>query len=318
MQYLITISNFNSDIARDAHLTWYDLQVPVSKNGEIYSLDALYAQAAQATRAGSRGFYFATQHFPIDLARAAHAVYWFSHYTRGLKSQAELDEWASLVGSGLRGRLARHPVLDVFLDTVDQRAIPHDLPMDLIEGARMDLDHTRYESFSQLRARTLRIGGVVSLMMMRVVGFRDPAGDYLVNLGMAIELTTLLRDTGAHLQRGRIYLPLDEMESWGYSLDDLEHRRRNDAFRALMTVQATRIRGYYQQSEAGLALLDARGRFAVKVAFDLYRQTLRHIESSGFDVFRRRGGVPPVEAAWIAARSMAGPITRRLWRVMSA
>ncbi len=290
----------------------------MSTNGEIHSLDALYAQAAHATRAGSRGLYFATQHFPIDLARAAHAVYWFCHYTRALTSHAELDHWASLVASGLRGRLARHPVLDVFLDTVDQRAIPHDLPMDLIEGARMDLDHTSYESFSQLRARTSRVGGVMSLMLMHVVGFRDPAGDSMANLGVAIELTTLLRDTGAHLSRGRIYLPLEEMDSCGYSLDDLQNRRRNEPFRALMTMQAARIRGYFQQSEPCLALLDPRGRFAVKVAYDLYRGTLRHMEASGFDVFRRRAGVPPVEAAWITARSMAGPITRRLWRVMGA
>jgi phytoene synthase len=290
----------------------------VSTNGEIYSLDALYAQAAQATRAGSRGFFFATQHFPIDLSRAAHAVYWFSYYTRGLASQADLDAWACLVDSGLRGRLARHPVLDVFLDTVDQRAIPHHLPMELIEGARMDLDHQNYASFSQLRARSQRIGGVVSLMMMHVVGFRDPAGDYMADLGIAIELTTLLRDTAAHLERGRIYLPVDEMDAAGYSAADLENHVRNEAFHALMKVQTERIHGLYQHGEPGLALLDSRGRFAVKVAFDLYRQTLRHIEGSGFDVFRRRAGVPAVEAAWIAARSMAGPITRRLWKVMSA
>src|SRR5580658_7794506 len=121
------------------------------------SLDALYSQAAEATRAGSRGFYFATRYFPLDLARAAHGVYWFCHYTLELGRQAatpeqartDLDRWASLVASGLRGRLARHPVLDVFLDTVDQRAIPHALPLDLIEGVRMDLDYSSYESFSQ-------------------------------------------------------------------------------------------------------------------------------------------------------------------------
>jgi phytoene synthase len=287
-------------------------------NGEIYSLDALYAQAAQSTRAGSRGFYFATQHFPIDLARAAHAVYWFCHYTRELKTSAQLDEWASLVGSGLRGRLARHPVLDVFLDTVDQRAIPHDLPLELIEGARMDLDHTRYESFSQLKARSQRIGGVVSMMMMHVVGYRDPAGDCMADLGIAIELTSLLRDTGAHLERRRLYLPLEDIDAAGYSISELEGHVRNEAFRALMKIQTERIQEYYQQAEPGIALLDARGRFAVRVAFDLYRQTLRHIEASDFDVFRRGAGVPPIEAAWIAARSMAGPITRRLWKVMSA
>jgi phytoene/squalene synthetase len=85
-----------------------------------------------------------------------------------------------------------------------------------------------------------------------------------------------------------------------------------------MQVQTERIAGYYQKAEGALPLLDPRGRFAVKVAYDLYRQTLRHIESSDFDIFRRGAEVPAVERAWITARSMAGPITRRLWKAMSA
>jgi phytoene synthase len=316
--------------------------------GDPHSLDSLYAQAAEATRAGSRGFFFATRHFPIDLARSAHAVYWFSHYTIELGRRAsapeqraahlrhtdldhtDLDQWASLVDAGLRGRLARHPVLDVFLDTVDQRAIPHTYPAELIEGVRMDRDYTRYASFSQLRGRCQRIGGMVSLMLTHVIGFRGPALDYMADLGVAIELTTLLRDTAAHLERGAIYLPTEEMEAAGYSEDDLRRQVRgpakndakgnakNDAFRTLMQVQTERIAAYYQKAEAALPLLDPRGRFAVKVAYDLYRQTLRHIESSDYDIFRRGADVPAVERAWIAARSMAGPITRRLWKAMSA
>jgi phytoene synthase len=290
------------------------------------SLDALYAQAAQATRAGSRSFFFVTQHFPLDLARSAHAVYWFCNYTRELGRQAgtpeqgraDLDQWASLVNAGLRGRLARHPVLDVFLDTLDQRTIPHDYPLELIEGARMDLEATRYSSFSQLRGLCYRLGSAISLMLTHVIGFRGPALKDMADLGLAIELTSLLRDTGENLARGRIYLPLEEMQSFGYSEAELELKTRNDAFRRLMRFQTERIHTYYQNAEPGLALLDSRGRFAAKVALDLYRQTLRHIENSDFDVFRRRTGVPAVERAWITARSMAGPITRRLWRVMSA
>jgi 15-cis-phytoene synthase len=288
--------------------------------GDITSLDSLYAQAAQATHSGSRGFYFATRYFPIDLARASHGVYWFCNYTLelGRQQRAELDRWASMVSAGLRGLLARHPVLDVFLDTVDHRAIPHQLPMDLIEGVRMDADHARYQSFSQLRARAQRIGGAVASMMAHVTGFRDPALDYMQDLGMAIELTTLLRDTGAQLARGRMYLPVEEMEACGYTEAELERQERNASFEKLMRVQSARIFEMYQKAEPGLALLDQRGRFAMRVAFDLYRRTLRQIEASGFDVFGRGASVPAVERAWITARSMAGPITRRLWKAMGA
>jgi 15-cis-phytoene synthase len=292
----------------------------------VNSLDALYAQAAEAARNGSQGFSLATRFFPVDLRRAAHAVYWFCYYTRRLVSQAEtpeqgradLEVWAWMVTGGLRGELARHPVLDVFLDTVDHRAIPHDLPLEMIEGVRADIGQTRYSSFSQLRSRCHRVTGTAALMMAHVVGFREPALDYMADLGLAIELTAILRDVGEQLARGRIYLPLEEMEAFGYSEADAQGHVRNEAFQKLMKFQAERARGYYQKAEPGLRLLDPRGRFAMKTAFDIYRKTLRHIEASDFDVFHRRPAVPAVERAWITARSMAGPITRSLWRVMSA
>ena len=298
----------------------------MSSPGDNSSLDALYAQAAERARSGSSGFYLATRCFPLDLARSAHAVYWYCSYTRELGRQAatagqarsDLDQWAALVTAGLRGRLARHPVLDVFLDTLDQRGIPHDYPLELIEGVRMDLDTARYSSFSQLRGFCHRIGGVVSQMMTYVIGFREPALDYMADLGLAIELTTLLRDTGEHLARGHVYLPQEEMESFGYSEADLQRQVRNQAFDSLMRFQAERAHGYYQKAEPGLKLLDPRGRFAAKVAFDLYRQTLRRIATSGFDVFHRRPAVRSVERYWITARSMAGPVTRRLWKAMGA
>jgi phytoene synthase len=289
-------------------------------------LDVLYAQAAEAARTGSQGFSFATRLFPVDLRRAAHAVYWFCYYTRRLASQAEnpeqaradLDRWAWMVAAGLRGELARHPVLDVFLDTVDLRAIPHDLPLEMIEGVRMDIDQMRYANFSQLRSHCHRVTGTVALMMTHVVGFRGPALEYMADLSLAIELTAILRDVGEQVARGRIYLPIEEMESFGYSESDASQHLRNGAFQKLMEFQASRARSYYQKAEPGLQLLDQRGRFAMKTAFDIYRKTLRHIAASNFDVFHRRRDVPAVERAWITARTMAGPITRSLWRVMSA
>jgi phytoene synthase len=295
-------------------------------SGGINSLDALYAQAAEAARTGSHGFFFATRLFPLDLRRAAHAVYWFCYYTRRLATQAEtpdqgradLERWESMVKAGLRGELARHPVLDVFLDTLDHRAIPHDLPLEMIEGVRMDLDQTHYASFSQLIHHCHRLTGTVALMMTHVVGFRGPALEYMADLGLAIELTAVLRDVGEQLSRGRIYLPDEDMESFGYSAADLNNHVRNDAFLLLMRFQAGRARSYYQKAEPGLQLLDSRGRFAMKTAHDIYRKTLRHVEASDFDVFHRRPAVPAVERAWITARTMAGPITRSLWRVMSA
>ena len=292
----------------------------MSSPGAVRTLDSLYAQAAEATRSGSRTLFFATRHFPPDLARYAHAVYWFCSYTRriGRLGREDIEQWASLVNSGLRGRLARHPVLDVFLDTVDHRSIPHDYPLDLIEGVRMDFEQTRYRSFSQLRGLCHRITGTATIMMAHVVGFRDPALDYMADLGLAIELTAKLRNMGDDLTRDRIYLPVEEMEAFGYSETALRTHTRNHVFMELMRHQAERAHEYYRQAEPGLTLLNRRGRFAVKVAFDLNRQTLRRIEASNFDVFEHRPAMPAMERAWITARSMAGPITRRLWKAVGA
>ena len=306
-----------------------------------YPLEVLYTQAAEAARTGARTFFFSTKFLPQDLARAAHAVYWYCEYTRSLVRQADtaeqghanlghanlghanlghanLDRWASMVSAGLRGHLARHPVLDVFLDTVDRCHIPGDHALELIEGYRMELTHSRCESFSQLLGQCRRTGGMVSIMMAHVVGFRDPALDYMADLGVAEDLTSNLRDLGERLSRGYVSIPLEEMRAFHYSEADLESRVRNSAFESLMRYQADRIHSYYQKAEPGLGLLDQRGRFAVRVAFDLYRQTLRRIEASGFDVFRGRPAVPAVSRYWITARSMAGPITRRLWKGRSA
>ncbi|HEY1755016.1 MAG TPA: phytoene/squalene synthase family protein [Bryobacteraceae bacterium] len=292
-----------------------------------YPLEVLYTQAADAARTGAPGFFFATKFFPPDLARAAHAIYWYCEYTRSFVRQAEtsgqdsrslgqanLDRWASMVAAGLRGHLARHPVLDVFLDTVERCQIPGDYPQELIEGYRMELTHARYESFSQLLEHCRRRGGMVSMMMAHVVGYRDPALDYMADLGVAADLTANLRDVGEHLSRGYISIPLEEMRAFNYTEANLESHIRNAAFESLMRYQADRVHSYYQKAEPGLGLLDERGRFAVRVAFDLYRKTLRRIEASGFDVFRRRPAVPAMSRYWITARSMAGPITRRLWK----
>src|SRR5580658_9453715 len=165
-----------------------------------YPLEVLYTQAAEAARTGAPGFFFATKFFPPDLARAAHAIYWYCEYTRSFVRPAEdseqgraslahanlghanLDRWASMVAAGLRGHLARHPVLDVFLDTVDRCHIPGDHALELIEGYRMELTLSRCESFSQLLGQCRRTGGMVSIMMAYVVGFRDPALDYMADL----------------------------------------------------------------------------------------------------------------------------------------
>jgi 15-cis-phytoene synthase len=288
-------------------------------------LEPLYRAAAESTAQGSKSFYFATRFFPPDLARAAHAVYWFCRHTDDLVDKApsveqgrrDLQDWERKVRAGLAGAQANHPVLCVFLDTVQAYGIPHDPVLGLIEGMWMDLNATRYRTFVELRTFCYRVASVVGVMMSHVIGFREGALPYAVDLGIAMQLTNILRDVGEDLRIGRVYLPADEMARFGYSEADLLARRRTPEFEDLMRFQIARARDYYRRAEPGIELLDSRGRFAVRIAADFYRAILSRIEANQYDVFSRRAAVPGPRKYWMTARAMALPAARitmtRMW-----
>ena len=286
------------------------------------SLAPLYQQAAEATAQGSKSFYFATRFFPADLASAAHAVYWFCRYTDDLVDECatvedgrrQLEAWASLLAHA-ENHTVDHCVLSVFLDTVRRYQIPREYPFELIEGMRMDLNQTRYETFEDLRLFCYRVASVVGLMMCWVIGFENPsdrekAAPYAIDLGIGMQLTNIMRDIGEDLGRNRIYLPLEDLGRFNYREEDLRARRHTAAFEELMHFQVARARSYYERGNAGIPLLHRRGRFAVKVASDVYREILNAVESSNFDVFEKRTVVPASRKYWLTTRSFALPIAR--------
>jgi phytoene synthase len=286
------------------------------------ALAELYQKAAAATAEGSKSFYFATRFFPADLAAAAHAVYWFCRHTDDLvdecpsieEGRRQLEAWAALLAKAEKSAVD-DPVLTVFLDTARRYQIPLEYPFELIEGMRMDLNRTRYETFEELRVFCYRVASVVGLMMCWVIGFENPAdreraAPYAIDLGIGLQLTNILRDVGEDLGRQRVYLPGEDLRRFGYSEDDLRAQRRNDAFAELMRFQAGRARSYYERGNAGIPLLHHRGRFAVKVASDVYQEILNRVEASHFDVFQNRTVVPAARKYWLTARNMALPIAR--------
>ena len=282
----------------------------------------MYQRAAEVTAEHSKSFFFATRFFPRELARSAHAVYWFCRHTDDLvdecgsadQGRCDLEAWAAQVEAALRGEAFSDPVLVTFLDAKQRHSIPDEYALELIEGMRMDLENTRYQDFAHLRLFCYRVASVVGLMMSHVIGFEDGALPYAIDLGIAMQLTNILRDVGEDLGRGRIYFPRDEMNRFGYSEDDLRRRVRNQAFRELMRFQVQRAREYYEAATPGIPMLSADGRFAVQVAADVYRSILRQIEASDYDVFDRRAYVPAVRKYWITARSMALPMARQWFR----
>lgn len=283
----------------------------------------MYRQAAEETAKGSKSFYFATRFFPPDLARAAHSVYWFCRYTDDLADECDtveqgrrdIEEWSAGLKRAEAGVGEPHPVLRLFLQTAREYEIPLEFAHELVEGMRMDLTQNRYADFANLRLFCYRVASVVGLMMSWVIGFENPAHreralPHAIDLGIAMQLTNILRDVGEDRDRGRIYIPQDEMARFGYSEGELIAGERNEAFAQLMAFHAERARAYYKQGNIGIPLLNRRGRFAVKIASDVYREILQRVEASNFDVFNRRAVVPAGRKYWLTAQNLALPVLR--------
>ncbi len=271
--------------------------------------------AAQATAAGSKSFYFATRFFPPHLAQAAYGVYWFCRSTDDIvdenpdleAARRELESWREQLVAVMNGHTVESPVLMLFEHTRRQTGFPEEYPLELIEGMRMDLERTRYANFIELRLFCYRVASVVGLMMSHVIGFRGDALSYAEDLGIAMQLTNILRDLAEDADRGRIYLPADELARFNYTEADLLARRRGPEFESLVRFQIDRARGYYKRSFPGIPLLKPEGRFAVEIAAKVYRDILGRIEKMDYDVYARRAVVP----AWKKYAITAGALARR-------
>jgi len=286
---------------------------------EPAELTRLYLEAAEATARGSKSFYFASRFFPPELARSSHAVYWFCRTTDDIVDEAPtpedaergIAEWEALTRRALSGGRVESPVLSLFARACAEHCIPEEYPLELIAGVRMDLGSVLYENFEDLRLFCYRVASVVGLMMMHVIGFSGQPHRQAIDLGIAMQLTNILRDVGEDLGRGRVYLPVEEMNRFGYTLEDLRARRRDERFARLMEYQCRRAREFYKSGEGGIPSLNREGRFAVEIAAKVYAGILGRIESGGYDVFDRRTVVPKAQKYWITARALASPMLRR-------
>jgi phytoene synthase len=188
------------------------------------------------------------------------------------------------------------------VDTLER--FPQDIQpyLDMIEGQRMDLTWTRYPTFDDLKLYCYRVAGTVGLMTQGVMGVdrayttapwsdRPDTSDAAVALGIANQLTNILRDVGEDRGRGRIYLPQEDLQRFGYSEEDLLAGRMNDAWRQLMAFQLERARDWFARSEAGVRWLSADARWPVWTSLRLYRGILDAIEQLDYDVFQHRAYV---------------------------
>jgi len=173
----------------------------------------------------------------------------------------------------------------------------------LIDGVEMDLDHARYPTFDALSEYCRRVASAVGLICLEIFGYRDPqARAYADSLGMALQLTNIIRDVAVDLRRGRVYLPAEHLARFGVSVDDLAAGRVTPAVRELLRFECDEARKLYAKAARQLPAVDRRSLVAAEIMGAIYFAILRRIERSGYDVFSRRIRVPRPHRAMIALR----------------
>jgi phytoene synthase len=278
------------------------------------SLEQAYEECRLETAQWAKTFYLGTLLMPPEKRRAIWAIYVWCRRTDELMDSAEaqarpaselsdrLDRWEQRTRDLFAGQV--QDGLDLVMrDTIERFPQPLQPYLDMIEGQRMDLRCHRYASFDDLKLYCYRVAGTVGLMTQEVMGL-DAAytsapwsqppdtSSAAVALGIANQLTNILRDVGEDRGRGRIYLPLDELARFGVSEDQLMAGVVDDNWRRLMAFQLQRARDWFARSEAGVRWLAPDARWPVWASLRLYRGILDVIEQHGYDVFNKRAYVP--------------------------
>jgi 15-cis-phytoene synthase len=195
----------------------------------------------------------------------------------------------------------QHPVAIALRQIVSTYSLSHEDFDAIIDGMTMDLDQNRYQDFATLERYCYRVAGVVGLLSAHIFGYEDAQTlVYARDLGIAFQLTNIVRDVGEDAQRGRIYLPQDELLRFGVAASDILARKHTTAFQALMAFQVERARDYYARAFAALPTRDRRAQRPGLMMAAVYRALLAEIERDGYRVLDRRISLAPVYKAWIA------------------
>lgn len=276
-------------------------------------LNAAYRACEQITRSHSRTFMMASGLLPRAKRRGARALYAFCRVCDNLVDtpeeegdpRAALERWRQQV---LHVQSASdHPVAVAWADTRTRYQIPWRYAEQLIAGVAQDVEKTRYQTFDELAEYCYGVASTVGLMAMHIIGFQDARTvPYAVKLGVALQLTNILRDVGEDWRAGRLYLPQEELADFGLNEQDVAAGVVDDRWRALMQFQIARTRELYDEALPGVALLAHDGRLAITAAAQLYRSILDDIEAHDYDVFRRRAHV----TTWGKLRRLPG-----IWRL---
>ena len=308
----MTLSTLESDLTPSwerrlfalAHEALEHSEPPLSIQTDKETLERAYQHCVAVTQEHSKTFYMASALMPPVKRQAVRALYAFCRVSDDLVDDSgpgastgdrltRLEEWRR---RALGTHIGERPcdgdndlVALAWSDTRARFGIPTRYAHQLIDGVAKDIHTTRYATFDELAEYAYGVASTVGLMSMHITGFDGrEAIPYAVKLGVALQLTNILRDVGEDWETGRLYLPLDELVAYGLSEDAIAAGTVDDRWRALMRFQIERNRRLYAEALPGVDMLHADGRFAIAAAGELYRGILEDIEANDYQVFARR------------------------------
>jgi len=265
-------------------------------------------------------FYYSFLVLPADKRQAIVAVWDFCRAVDDAvdeapaeRSAVEVARWRDEVARCFDGGAPETPQGRALQPLIADFGLPRSAFEALIEGVEMDLHGRRYQTFEDLYEYCIRVASAVGLMCVRIFGCADPGSrQYAIDLGVALQLTNILRDVPGDLARGRVYVPTVELERFGVTEDDLRDETahagggvRSAKVKALLAFEAERARQYYARADAALPRADARRLVAARIMGNIYRGILDRIEQAGYDVFTAVIRVPRPRRALIAAATWA-------------
>ncbi len=260
-------------------------------------LNRAYKACEAMTRENSRTFMLASGLLPYEKRKSIRALYAFCRMSDDIVDQAITPDPESALAAWRFHSLSQrpseeNPVALAWADTRHKYAVPVRYAEQLLEGVASDLVNRRFNTFDELAAYAYRVASTVGLMSMHIIGYSgQEAVPYAVKLGVALQVTNILRDVGEDWKKGRLYLPQDEMARFGIIENDIADGKVTSRWRKFMRFQIERVRRLYEESWPGIAMLAKSGRFAIGAAADLYEAILTDIERHDYDVFSRRASV---------------------------
>ena len=218
-------------------------------------------------------------------------------------ARTKLDWWRGEVAALYVGRPS-HPVTQALAGSLKEFHLPQEQLFEIIDGMEMDLDQVRYADFKALHLYCYRVASVVGLLAAEIFGYRERQTlKYAHDLGLAFQLTNIIRDVGEDARRGRIYLPQDELARFGVSEADLLHANYSDNFSRLMAFQVERAQATYRQAFAQLPAADRKAQRAGLIMAAIYRATLDEIVRDSYRVLDQRISLPPLRKLWLAGKT---------------